>query len=284
MVTKRIAVVGVAAVIAGLGLCGCSGIQQLIGGLQQQGQEPQQQQQAPQDEQLNENVGAEVTTENEGADENVADEETTPQPSADISDAVDASKTTDKNPVPFGQWARIGIYATEDESYHDVYVRIKSVVMDSDDKAAIDDAIAENNEYGSDWSQIDRDELKVPDDVELGVMTYEVYVPDDFPSPDYGMTSPHIAFSQSNVGGGGFPSADGTSTYIGLGTNGTQLETAENNSDSKFEPGNTYEFKDLFMMVKGYDDYVFKTTGYPDGTLSDDNDTVSMYDAYFAAK
>ena len=294
---KRIPLVGVAglAVVMGLGLAGCSvpfvdQIQQLA---EQRSQE-QSQQNINEGDDLNlgddtmdftnENIDLNENepTDNENVDNTDDSGGSSVAGDADIKDAVDASKTSDTDPVPFGQWANIGIYATEDETYHDVYVRIKSVVMESDDKAAIDDAIAENNKYGSDWSQIDRDELKVPDDVELGVMTYEVYVPDDFPSPDYGMTSPHIDFSQSNVGGGGFPSADGTSTYIGLGTNGTQLETAENNSDSKFEPGNTYEFKDLFMMVKGYDDYVFDTTGYPDGTLSDDSDVDVMYDAYFA--
>lgn len=286
MVTKRIAVVGVAAVIAGLGLCGCSGIQQLVGGLQQQGQEPQQQQQAPQDEQLNENVGTEVTTENEGADENVADEETTPQPSADVSDAVDASKTTDENPVPLGQWAKLSIYATSDKAYHDVNVRITDVITQSEDAGAIDDAIAEHNELSTEWSTIDVDDLNLPDDIEMCLVRYEVNVPSDFPEREEigGINRPELQLEESAIGGGGFDSHDEGSVYLGIGANNEVLSTKENNDDMDFEAGKTYEFVDLFFMVKGADNYVFETTSYPDGTPSDDMDADIMYHAYFAAK
>lgn len=83
------------------------------------------------------------------------------------------------------------------------------------------------------------------------------------------------------IGGGGIPAPDGT-TYIGLGSNNTELLTAENNSDTVFEPGGTYEFKDLYTMVKGYKDYVFDVTSYPDGTTDTSADV--MYTAYFASR
>ena len=84
------------------------------------------------------------------------------------------------------------------------------------------------------------------------------------------------------MGGGGIPSADGTSTYIGLGTNNIDLDV--NPSDTRYEPGNTYAFRTLFTMVKGYENYVFELSSYPDGTHSDDTSGDNLYYAYFANK
>lgn len=54
--------------------------------------------------------------------------------------------------------------------------------------------------------------------------------------------------------------------------------------DKTYEPGNTYSFRTLFTMVKGYEDYVFEMTSYPDGTLSDQTSGDNLYYVYFANK
>ena len=59
-------------------------------------------------------------------------------------------------------------------------------------------------------------------------MEYEVYVPEDFPSDEWGIISPDVNYSASNKGGGGIPSADGASTYIGMGGT-TELLTQKKN-------------------------------------------------------
>lgn len=253
---KRIAAVGVTAAMA-LGLVGC------IPSLPQQGQQT-----APAPE------SQEAPAETKG------EEQTPDTPSGDIADAVDASQTTDASPVPLGQWGRVAIYSVEDDAYHDVNVRIKSVVTQSEDSDAIDAAIAENNELGYDFQQVDLADAELPDDVEACLLTYEVSIPDDFPAGEPGLPDPSISFDESNVGGGGIPAPDGT-TYIGLGSNNTELLTKANNSDTVFEPGKTYEFCELFTMVKGYENYVFDVNSYPDGT--EDTSADVMYTAYFAA-
>lgn len=253
---KRIAAVGLTAVMA-LGLVGCAPSLP-------QGQE------------------ADPEPEAQEAPAEAEDHGQTPaEPSGDTADAVDASQTTDTSPVPLGQWGRLAIYSTEDEAYHDVYVRVMSVVTQSEDPDAIGAAIAENNELGYDFQQIDLAAAELPDDVEACLLTYEVSVPEDFPAGETGLPDPSLMFGESNVGGGGIPAPDGT-TYIGLGSNNTELLTEANNSDTTFKPGNTYEFCDLFTMVKGYEDYVFDVTSYPDGTTDTSADV--MYTAYFASR
>ena len=197
----------------------------------------------------------------------------------DVSSAVDASTTTDTNAVPLGQWAKTARYATEDKTYHTVYVRVNKVTTSSDDSDYVQGAVELHNTNSSDFKQIDLSALELPSDVELCVLDYEVYVPAEFPGPDYGIVEPSMSFSQSNIGGGGIPSADGTSTYIGLGSNTEELATEK---DPTYQPGNTYAFRSLFTMVKGYTDYVFEFTSYPEGTVETSADV--MYHAYFANK
>ena len=196
-----------------------------------------------------------------------------------IASAADATATSDTQPVPLGQWAKTARYATEDKTYHTVYVRVNRVTTSTADAAYIQSAVALHNASSSDFMQIDVNEMELPDDVELCVVDYEVYVPADFPAPDYGIVEPTMSFSQSNIGGGGIPSADGTSTYVGLGSNTEELAMEE---DPTYQPGNTYAFRSLFTMVKGYTDYVLEFTSYPDGTKETSADV--MYHAYFANK
>ena len=202
---------------------------------------------------------------------------------ADISSAIDGSTATEESPVPLGQWAAIADYSAEDETYHNVYVRVTKVTTSAEDAAYVQNAVAQSNANGS-YYQIDlsSEDYQLPSDVEWCVLDYEVYVPDDYPSPEYGITEPTMNFSESNIGGGGIPSADGTSTYIGLGTNNTDLQN--NPSDMKFSVGNTYSFQVLFTMVQGYENYRFELSSYPDGTHSDNTSADIMYYAYFANK
>ena len=203
--------------------------------------------------------------------------------SADISSAVDGSTSTETSPIALGQWATIADYSAEDETYHNVYVRVTKVTTSTADAAYVQDAVAKSNANGS-YYQIDlsSDDYKLPDDVEWCVLDYEVFVPEEYPSSEYGITEPTMSFAETNVGGGGIPSADGTSTYIGIGTNNTDLQN--NPSDMDFSVGSTYAFQTLFTMVKGYENYVFELSSYPDGTHSDDTSADIMYYAYFANK
>ena len=201
--------------------------------------------------------------------------------SADISDAIDGSTTSDESAAPLGQWVVVTNYATADSTYHTVYVRATKVTTYSEDEAYIQEAIDLNNENSYDWGQIDlsSEAYQTPDDVEWCVLDYEVYIPENFPAAfdDGGIVSPEQSFSVDNIGGGGIPSNDGMTTYIGLTTT---LDLESYASDATFTVGNTYTFKMLYRMVIGYQDYVFRLSSYPEGT----SDYSSGYYAYFATQ
>lgn len=107
-------------------------------------------------------------------------------------------------------------YATEDQTYHPVYLRITKVTTSTENKDYVDAAIKLHNENSYDFNQIDPEAMKLPADVELCTLDYEVFVPEDFPTPEHGIVTPDFDFSQDNIGGGGIPAADGSSTYYYL--------------------------------------------------------------------
>lgn len=177
-----------------------------------------------------------------------------------VSDAVDMTNTTITSPAPLNKWVKTTRYATEDKVYHTVYVRINKVTTMSEDANYVNQAIQQHNQFGT--RKIDVNQMKLPSDVELCVFDYEVMVPKEFPAPDYGMVEPDISFTAKNVKGGGVPSADGTQTYIGLGS---VTEMKVRSDEEKFYPGNTYKMRGCFSMVKGFKDYAFEATAYPEG-------------------
>lgn len=220
-------------------------------------------------------------TEEETTDENSSDASTDVKPTVgfgDITISMDGSEATEEAPVKFGEWATIGTYSAQDKIYHNIAVRVTNVTTATDDQKYIDDAIALNNEYSSAYGQINVEDLKVPSDCELCIVDYEVNIPSDFPSAEWGVTSPSLSLSVGNTDGAGFPSADGASTYIGLSST-YSLDTEE---DPDYQVGNTYSFKSLFIMVKGYDKIDFKISGYPEGTS--DVYEGEHYEAHFASK
>ncbi len=195
---------------------------------------------------------------------------------SDVSGAVKAWDTTKEGPARVGQWIETASYSGYDKNYHAVYMRVNNVVTASDDMAYIQEAIDASNAVSYDFDQIDLSDYDVPSDVEWCLMEYEVYVPDDFPvtSEEYGwITAPDISPRQENIDGGGFPTADGTASYVGMGSNILKLD----NGVDSYYPGNTYTFSYLYEMVKGYEGYVFTFLSYPDGTGSSDGESYYGY-------
>ncbi len=216
-------------------------------------------------------------------DVTVAEEETAAVESAeaeeapDLSQARDASSSSEEDPVPLGTWAKTAIYATQDSTYHTVYVRIVRVTTQSEDENYVQTAIEANNGYGDETDRIDPAEMDIEEDAELVVLDYEVYVPEDFPTPSYGITEPKIYFTLRNIGGGGFPNLDGTDVYLSMG-NSQEMVVRE--AGSVYEPGHTYGERCIYSMVKGYTDYQATYSSYPDGTSSDETSADIMYTAY----
>ncbi len=195
----------------------------------------------------------------------------------DVSSAVEGSATSEENPAPVGAWVKTALYATQDSAYHTVYVRVAKVTTESEDPDYVYATIEASNTYGEDSDQIEREALGVPDDGELVVLDYEVYVPVDFPSPSYGMPEPKMYFSVRNIGGGGFPTLDGEDVYLGLGST---TDLIVRGSGEVYLPGDTYGERCIYPMVRGYTGYVATYSSYPEGTASDATSEDNMYTVY----
>ncbi len=195
----------------------------------------------------------------------------------DVSQAVEGSETSEENPAAFGTWVKTALYATQDSTYHTVYVRVAKVTTQSADAEYVASALEASNAYSEEFEQISTEDLDVPSDGELVVMDYEVYVPADFPAPNYGMTEPRLYISMQNIGGGGFPSLDGENVYLGMGT---AENLAVREAGEVYMPGNTYGERCIYAMVQGYTDYLATYSSYPEGTTSDGTNADIMYTVY----
>ena len=198
---------------------------------------------------------------------------------ADVGDAVAFTEALDPNkPLPIGTYMELSAYSTEDKKYHTVYVKLDKVTSETEDVAYVQKAIDEHNAESTDYGAINKADMNLPDDIELNVIDYEVMIPEDFPSPEYGMPAPNVDFSADNPEGGGIPSNNGGAVYLALGIGEEMLSKGDAERD--FLPGNSYKQRAYFMMVKGYEDYVLKVSAFKAG--SDGTATGDMSTAYFA--
>ena len=228
-------------------------------------------------EENTETIGEEKTVDNNG--ETTA--EKSGEKTADVANAIDFTEALDRNkPVPLGEYMRASIYATETKKHHTVYIKLNKITSETEDAAYVQKAIHENNAEGYDFDQIDRAALDLPSDIELNVIDYEIFVPKEFPAPDYGLAGVRASFYAKDIVDGGTPSNDGNAVYLGLGVSEELLTKGAREQGKTFAPGNAYPLRAYFMMVKGYDDYVIELNTYPDG--SDGSSTSDMHKAYFA--
>ncbi len=230
--------------------------------------------QAEEDEDA-EKVEAEETKEETDAQQKTAEAADAP----DVSAAVEGSATSENKAVPLGSWVKTAMYTAQDDTFHTVYVRVTKVTTQSADAAYVESAIETNDKYADEESVFDTDALEVPEDGELVVLDYEVYVPDDFPTASYGMPEPELYFSIRNIGGGGVPSTDGSETYLGLSTT---VDLIVRDADEEYQPGHTYNERCIFAMVNGYTNYVAEYSSYPDGTNGEDVNIDELYTVYHA--
>ncbi len=201
--------------------------------------------------------------------------------SPDVSKAVEGDATSETDAVPLGTWVKTAMYATQDGTFHTVYVRLTNVTTQSADAAYVESAIETNDQFADEEEVFDSSALEVPEDGELVVLDYEVYVPEDFPAASYGIPEPELYFSIRNIGGGGIPSTDGSETYLGLGTT---VDLIVREPEEEYQPGHVYDERCVFAMVDGYTNYVAVYSSYPEGTVGQKADISDLYTVYHAVK
>lgn len=212
-------------------------------------------------------------------EENTVEEKA--ETTSDVANAIDFTEALDRNnPVPLGEYMKASIYATESRKYHTVYIKFNKITSETDDAEYVQKVLDENNAEGYDFEVIDRASLDLPDDIELNVIDYEMVIPKEFPAPDHGLTGVGASFFAKNSADGGTPSNNGNTVYLGLGASEELL--TKGFREQSFIPGNAYQLRAYYMMVKDYDDYVIEITTYPDG--NEGSSSSDMKAAYFGIK
>lgn len=195
---------------------------------------------------------------------------------ADLDKAVKADDTKLEKPAKPGQWVETTIISLEDYKYHTVYVKVTKVTGMAEDKEYVNSCISEHNTNTANLDKIDVAKLKLPDDVEIAFVDYDIFVPGDFPESSYGISEPKIEFKAMNMKGGDIPASDGKHVYMNIGRGGA----AAMPENADYEAGKTYSLKGYFTMVKGYKGYALSVPSFPNGGTKNSE----AGNAYFGVK
>lgn len=173
---------------------------------------------------------------------------------------TESAKTVEA--VPLNEWADSKMVASEsDGELHDVQIRFTKVVTDAEE---VDQIISAYNTSGSNTTI---DTSQATGQVSYCVAYYEVAFPADFPDQEFGITDVAPQFTVLSDTGEETISVENTD-YKGLGQT---YEIGSVPMGYDFYAGDTYQGAIVYMMVKGYDGYVF-CQEYQDG-----EDTVKVY-------
>lgn len=238
-----------------------------------------------------ETTSEEASEEDSSAESSSADAASSAETSAagaavgdgDLSAAIQDSETSGEKPAPLGQWVKTCAYSSIDRAYHPIYVRVNKITTQSEDAQYIEDCVKASNANVYEFKQLDLSELKLPDDVELCLMDYDILFADSFPSDGGIIFGSGLGMRATNPEGGGIASQDGSSTYVGMG----QVEDLSMKDTTKsvptYQPGEVNPMQGLFAMVKGNQQYVITYQSYPEGTTSDSMSMDSMVKVFHAA-
>lgn len=199
------------------------------------------------DEDKDSKIESDITTEEEMIDDaEEASEDVTKEDSAVSGDTPEnvVSGTSLTNPAAIGDWLPTTLYSTVDSKDHMAYYRITDVVTGEE----VEEAIADYNSNG--YSTI---EPLDKEDLEYRLIKFEVYIPNDFPTEEWGLTSVNIHFDITDEDEGAVE-YNGTS-YIGL----TAYDISRNLENNELMPGGTFkDGKAIMVMIKGCDDYLIE--------------------------
>lgn len=172
---------------------------------------------------------------------------------------VDCVEASLNKPAKTGEWFAINEYSPVDSEYHTCYMRITGIERDQDAVyEAIDEFLDDSSYYDSFTDDLG------DDDLEYCYFDYEIYYPEDYPAESWGITSPEA----SGVSICNTKDSGAISGYIGLST------TESIDLEQDIYPGDTFKGRELFVMVKGYDDFLIK---YTDSSADDYDDWTYCY-------
>ncbi len=237
-IKKMTAIVASGLLVATLGMFGCSSSTDQGAGESTQGTEATAEQEAQESEQA-------VT-------EQPAGEDITP-----VEGTLEA-------PAQVGEWLTTTIYSSGDSANHPIYYRVTGVDYD---QAKAEEAIAAYNEASSvlEIQGLDADDLKT---MEYMLVNYELYIPENVPSGDYGLTPPTLRLAVYGADGGSIE-VDGI-TYIGLYSTDVTIDEPD-----WLQPGDSMTGTTLIAIPKNATEFLLQSD-YSDPATEESVDTNTL--------
>ncbi len=162
---------------------------------------------------------------------------------AELPEYIRPVKTTAKAPAAVGDWTYTKIFSESSGEQETAFFRITDIVRGEAAKSQVDKHNAGN-------SLLKIGELQYSD-LEYALISYEVYLPEDFPHSEDGV-SPILSFSITTAKG------DAIGDYSGLPT---VTDISTQSGENKILAGETFEDgRALFAMVQGFTDYVVENS------------------------
>jgi hypothetical protein len=153
-------------------------------------------------------------------------------------------KIQQKESVAIGTWIDSQKLAEKDNALHPMKYRVDAITRDQE---SIEVAISAYNLSGTGniIGQLQNDKL------EFCMAEYSATYPEDFPQSNFGITDVAVPFEMVSLTGGAIQVGD--TVYQNLATT---WEIGELPQGYDFHAGDTYAGKIIFIMVKGYSDYL----------------------------
>ncbi len=155
-----------------------------------------------------------------------------------------SDKIQPKQSIAVGTWIDSHKIAEKDNAPHPMKYRIEAIIRDQETVMA---AISEYNLSGTGniIGQLQNDKL------EFCMAEYSATYPENFPQSNFGITDVAIPFEIVSLTGGTIQVGD--TVYQNLETT---WEIGELPQGYDFHAGDTYSGKIIFIMVKGYSDFL----------------------------
>lgn len=223
-------------------------------------------------------------SEDESQSEPATSDVTVPVDKPDLSNAWTESSVD--SPVPFGEWGKVAIINVTDAVddgyvFSTVYTRITGFIRYNEDPERFKAILDEHNScVDEEYEKITEDDLVIVNDVYPAILTYDVYVPEDFESKSFGNVLPQVDFDVECL-----PEVDDATRHgMELITNymDKDLETQSLHDESLPQIGRVYHLAAMHNSDADFDQFVWDVVFSPAGSTDFSNN--NRVDMYFAHK
>ena len=209
-----------------------------------------------------------------------------PHDNPDVSNAVE--ENTIDTPLPLGEWGKVtmfsptGVLGNSDKrgEYCTVYARVTGLVRCSVEPDKFQTLVDEHNKYTEkEAEKILPEEIRDYSTSETAIVTYDIFVPEDFKLPASGWLRPELDFDGKCPADVDENVAHALELTTGLMR---QMATESSNESVTHTVGRIYHLAGRFDVTKYFDSFVLRCAYAPAG--SSEFKKENMRELFFAIK